>query len=162
MIGFAVPALGVPVRHPPATRPPEDRVPVRRSALAMAVLLTLAGCGGTDVPAASSSPTLTVPRPSASPTARPRPARPGTVCGYDTAIGGIRVKVVVVRGRVTCVTAMRVIRAYDDPDTQAEGSAALVVIGHWTCSTTSRTQTRRTGRVATCTAKTATVQTRTH
>jgi hypothetical protein len=79
-------------------------------------------------------------------------ARPGSVCGQITTISGARARVVAVRGRTTCAEAMRVFQKYNDPATQAEGSAALAVIGHWTC------ETRR--AISTCTSKTAAIRTR--
>lgn len=65
---------------------------------------------------------------------------------------GTHVRVQVVRGRTTCVEAMRVFEKYNDPDTPAEGTAGLVVIGHWTCETR--------GAITTCVSRTATIRTR--
>lgn len=117
------------------------------------MLLAVAGCGsGGHARQRPSGPALVIPKPSPSSTVRPRPARPGTVCGQITTVGGSAARVVVARGRPTCVEALRVLRRYNDPATPAEGTAGLAVVDGWTC------QTRRT--VTTCTLRTAAIQTR--
>jgi hypothetical protein len=95
-------------------------------------------------------PPLSIPKPS--PTGKPRPARPGTDCGPVTTVSGGQARVVVVKGRVTCPEALRVMEKYFEPTTPAEGAAQLAVVDHWTC------QTQR-GRT-TCTLKAATIQAR--
>jgi hypothetical protein len=125
---------------------------MRRGIVSM-MLLAAAGCGGGAHAARQPPPsrTLAIPRPS-SPAAT-RPARPGTVCGHVAALTGAPARVIVVKGRTTCAEALQVFRRYFDPGTPAEGTAGLVVIGHWTC------ETRRT--VTTCVSRTATVRART-
>lgn len=117
------------------------------------MLLAAAGCGGgghaTRQPP---SHTLTIPRPSDSPAGRARPARPGTVCGRVTTLTKAPARVIVVKGRTTCPEALQVFRKYFDPDTPAEGTAGLVVIGHWTC------ETRR--AVTACVSRAATIHAR--
>jgi hypothetical protein len=129
-------------------------VAVRRGSALLLTLLTLAGCssGGHPGPQRASGPPLVIPEPSHSPTGRPRAARPGSVCGQVTTVAGTSARVVVVKGRTTCATALRVFRTYYDPSTPAEGSAGLAVVDHWTC------ETRRT--VTTCTLRTTTIQAR--
>lgn len=108
---------------------------VRRGSVLL-LLVALAGCsGGTHRQAHSSGPPLVIPQPSHSPTGRPRPARPGTVCGRINTVTGAQARVIVVRGRTTCAEALRIFRKYNDPATPAEGTAGLVVIDHWTCET---------------------------
>ncbi len=124
---------------------------VVRPAFALLVLVAVAGCSGAGHAQARPSRPLVIPTPSSSPTGTPRPARPGTVCGPITTITGARARVVVVHGRPTCAEAMRIFQKYNDPDTQAEGTAALVVIDRWTC------ETRRT--VQTCTGRRGTIRT---
>ncbi|WP_329235629.1 hypothetical protein OG417_30040 [Actinoallomurus sp. NBC_01490] len=123
--------------------------------LALVTLVALAGCsaGGHSAKRQQpSGPPLVIPKPSRTPTGPPRPARAGTVCGRVSALGGYPARVVVVKGRTTCVTALRVFTEYYDPTTPAEGSAGLAVIDHWTCSTRLK--------VATCTLRTTTIQAR--
>jgi hypothetical protein len=117
------------------------------------VLLAAAGCsgGGHPQPPAPHQ-SLVIPAPSQSPTGRPRPARPGSVCGQVTTVAGAQARVIVVKGRTTCAEAMRVFDKYNDPATPAEGTAGLAVIGHWTC------ETRHTA--TTCTSRTTTIQMR--
>ena len=93
-----------------------------------------------------------IPTLSPSPTGKPRVVRAGTECGQVTTVTGGRARIQVVRGRTTCVEAMQVFEKYNDPGTPAEGTAGLVVIGHWTCATR--------GAITTCTSKTATIRTR--
>lgn len=126
---------------------------VVRRGLALLALLALAACSGGGHPKQRpSGPPLVIPKASPSLTARPRPARPGEVCGKITTVGGSPARVVVVRGRSTCATALRVLRKYNDPAVPAEGTAGLAVIDHWTC------ETRRT--VTACTLRSAVIQSR--
>lgn len=123
--------------------------------LAVLTLVALAGCsagGHSGKRRQPSGPPLVIPKPSRTPTGPPRPALAGTVCGKVDAIGGYPARVVVVKGRTTCVTAMRVFGKYYDPTTPAEGSAGLAVIDHWTCSAHLK--------VATCTLRATTIQAR--
>jgi hypothetical protein len=125
---------------------------MRRGIVSM-MLLAAAGCGGAHAtPQPSPAQTLAIPRPSDSP-AQTRPARPGTVCGHVATLTRAPARVIVVKGRTTCAEALRVFREYFDPGTPAEGTAGLVVIGHWTC------ETRRT--VTACVSRTATIRART-
>lgn len=104
--------------------------------MSLLVLFALAGCSSGGHPAQHpAGPPLVIPKPSASATGRPRPAGPGTVCGQITNLSGSPARVIVVRGRTTCVEALRVFRKYNDPLTPAEGISGLVVIDHWTCET---------------------------
>jgi hypothetical protein len=120
--------------------------------MSLLMVLALAGCAAGEHPKQRpSGPTLVIPKPSPSPTGRPRPARPGTVCGQVTTVSGSQARVVVVRGRTTCAEALRVFRKYNDPATPAEGTAGLAVIDHWTCETR--------GTITTCTLKTARIET---
>jgi hypothetical protein len=128
---------------------------VVRRGLALATLVALAGCsagGHSPQRQQPSGPPLAIPEPSRSPTARPRPAPAGTVCGRVGTLGGYPARVVVTKGRTTCAEALRVFRKYYDPATPAEGSAGLVVIDHWTCSSHLR--------VSTCTLRVTTIQAR--
>ncbi|MCW2861457.1 MAG: hypothetical protein JWP48_3165 [Actinoallomurus sp.] len=127
---------------------------VRRGLALPLTLLALAGCsaGGHPGSQRASGPPLVVPEPSHSPAGRPPPARPGTVCGQVTTLAGTTARVVVVKGRTTCATALRVFHTYYDPSTPAEGGAGLAVVDHWTC------ETRRT--VTTCVLKATTIQAR--
>lgn len=119
----------------------------------MLTLLALAACSAGEHPKErTSGPPLVIPKPSPSPTGRPHAARPGEVCGKITTIAGSSARVVVVRGRTTCATALRVLGKYNDPAVPAEGTAGLAVVDHWTC------QTRRT--VTTCTLKSTVIQSR--
>ncbi|GLY87161.1 hypothetical protein [Actinoallomurus iriomotensis] len=123
--------------------------------LVLVALVVLAGCssgGHSGKRQQPSGPPLVIPKPSRTPTGPPRPALAGAVCGKVDALGGYPARVVVVKGRTTCVTALRVFRKYYDPTTPAEGSAGLAVIDRWTCSTRLR--------VATCTLRTTTIQAR--
>lgn len=121
--------------------------------MSLLVLLSLAGCGTAGHPKQQpSGPPLIIPKPSPSSTGRPLPAPAGTVCGQITTVSGSTARVVVVRGRTTCVEALRVLREYNDPATPAEGTAGLAVVDHWTC------QTRST--VMACTLRTAEIQAR--
>jgi hypothetical protein len=124
---------------------------VVRPAFALLMLIAVAGCSSGHRPSARPSRPLVIPTPSPSPTGKPRPARPGTECGQVTTVTGGQARVQVVRGRTTCVEAMRVFEKYNDPDTPAEGTAGLVVIDHWTCETR--------GGITTCTSKAATIRT---
>jgi hypothetical protein len=117
----------------------------------LVALLAMAGCGGAHTPPQPRS-SLLLPAPVHSPTGRPRPAGPGSSCGRVTTITGGHAEVTVVKGRTTCAEAMRVFQKYNDPATPAEGSAGLVVIGHWTC------ETRRTA--TTCVSRSATIRSR--
>jgi hypothetical protein len=122
-----------------------------RRGLALLTLLALAGCSsGTHPGHRSSGAPLVIPKPS--PTGKPRPARPGTVCGQITTVTGAHARVVVVRGVTTCAEALRVLGKYNDPATPAEGTAGLAVIDHWTC------ETRR--AVTTCVKKAVTIESR--
>lgn len=125
---------------------------MRRAFIAM-TLLAAAGCGGGHT-ARQAPPTnaLVIPRPANSPTGRPRPAPPGTVCGHVTTLTQATARVIVVRGRTTCAEALQVFRKYFDPETPAEGAAGLVVIGQWTCGTR--------GTVTSCTVRATTIQAR--
>ncbi|MFL6054781.1 MAG: hypothetical protein ACJ72W_17950 [Actinoallomurus sp.] len=125
---------------------------VVRAAFALLTLIAVAGCSSEHHPQARPSLSLVIPTPTPSPTGRPRLARPGEECGQVTTVTGGHARVQVVRGRTTCVEAMQVFQKYNDPDTPAEGTAGLVVIGHWTCGT------QRT--VTTCTSRVATIRTR--
>ena len=126
---------------------------VVRRGLALLTLLVLAACSAGGHPKQRpSGPPLVIPKPSPSPTGRPHAARPGEVCGKITTIAGASARVVVVRGRTTCATALRVLTKYNDPAVPAEGTAGLAVIDHWTC------QTRRT--VTTCTLRSTVIQSR--
>ena len=126
---------------------------VARRGLILLSALALAGCSsGTHAEKRPSGPPLVIPRPSASPTGRPTPARPGTVCGQVTAVTGAPARVIVVRGRTTCAEALRIMRKYHDPGTPAEGTAGLIVIDHWNCGT------RRT--VTTCALRGTLIQSR--
>lgn len=117
------------------------------------MMLALAGCGAGGHPRQRpSGPPLVIPKPSASPTGKPRPAHPGAVCGQVTTVSGAPARVVVIRGRTTCAEALRIFRKYNDPATPAEGTAGLAVIDHWTC------ETRRT--VITCVLKGTLIQAR--
>jgi len=117
------------------------------------MLLALAGCSSGGHPRQRpSGPPLVIPKPSATPTGRPRPARAGAVCGRVTTVGGAPARVVVVRGRTTCAEALRVFREYNDPATPAEGTAGLAVIDHWTCETR--------GTVTSCTLRGTLIQAR--
>jgi hypothetical protein len=122
--------------------------------LALLMLLALAGCsaGGHPKQQRSSGPPLVIPKPSQSPTGRPRPVGAGTVCGRVTTVVGDPARVVVLKGRTTCAEALRVFRKYYDPATPAEGSAGLAVIDHWTCGSRLK--------VSTCTLKATTIQAR--
>jgi hypothetical protein len=114
-------------------------------------LLALIGCSKAQPQREHAvGPPLSIPKPS--PTGRPHPARPGTVCGQVTTVSGGQARVVVVKGRVTCAEALRVLDKYNDPTTPAEGAAQLAVVDHWTC------QTQR--ALTTCTLKAATIQAR--
>jgi hypothetical protein len=125
-----------------------------RRGIVLVTLLAAAGCagGGNPGPHPPAGRSLIIPAPSPSPTGRPRPARPGAVCGRTTTVTGARAVVTVVRGRVTCAEAMQIFQRYNDPATPAEGAAGLAVIGRWTC------QTR--GAITTCTTRTATIRER--
>jgi hypothetical protein len=106
------------------------------------MLLSLAGCGGgahqaPRTPARS----LVIPPPSPSNTGRPRLARAGTVCGRVTTVRGGHARVIIARGVTTCAEAMQVMEKYSDPNTPAEGTAGLAVIGRWTCETRTVTTT---------------------
>lgn len=122
--------------------------------LVLLMLLATAGCGGGDHDgrSAGTNPALVIPTPSPSPTGRPRLARPGAACGRTTMVNGARAVVTVVKGRLTCAEAMQIFQKYNDPATPAEGTAGLVVIGHWTCETR--------GAAATCVSKSATIRER--
>ncbi len=124
-----------------------------RRGIILLTLVALGGCGGGGKPAASKpSQSLIIPTPTPSPTGRPRPARPGTVCGQVKTVTGAQARVSVVKGRVTCAEAIHVFEKYNDPATPAEGTAGLAVIGHWTC------ESRAT--ITRCTLKGTTIQTR--
>ncbi|MCO5995153.1 hypothetical protein [Actinoallomurus rhizosphaericola] len=124
---------------------------VVRPAFVLLALIAAAGCASQRHPQARPSASLVIPTPSPSPTGRPHLARPGAECGQVTTVTGGRATVQVVRGRTTCVEAIRVFEKYNDPDTPAEGTAGLVVIGHWTCGTK--------GTITTCASKIATIRT---
>jgi hypothetical protein len=118
------------------------------------MLLAVAGCsaGGNTKQQRPSGPPLVIPKPSPSSTGRPRPVGAGAFCGRVTTVSGSPARVVVARGRTTCAEALRVFHKYYDPATPAEGSAGLVVIDHWTCSSHLR--------VSTCTLRVTTIQAR--
>ena len=119
----------------------------------MLTLFALAACSAGGPPRQRpSGPPLVVPKTSPSPTGRPHAAHPGEVCGKIITIAGSSARVIVVRGRTTCATALRVLGKYNDPAVPAEGTAGLAVIDHWTC------QTRRT--VTTCTLRSTVIQSR--
>jgi hypothetical protein len=121
--------------------------------LAVLTLLALAACSAGGHPKQRpAGPPLVIPKPSPSLTGRPHAARPGEVCGKITTIAGASARVVVVRGRTTCATALRVFGKYNDPALPAEGAAGLAVVDHWTC------QTRTT--VTTCTLRSTVIQSR--
>lgn len=127
---------------------------VVRHAVALLAILAVAGCsaGGQPRRQHASGPPLVIPKPSHSPTGRPRPAGPGTACGPVTTVIGTQARVVVVKGRTTCATALRVFHQYYDPATPAEGSAGLAVIDHWTCESRLK--------ISTCTLRTTEIQAR--
>jgi hypothetical protein len=128
---------------------------MRRGIVTM-MLFAATGCGGGEYPARQQQPpptrSVTAPQPPGSPALRTHLARPGTVCGHVATLTRAPARVIVVRGRTTCVEALRVFRRYFDPGTPAEGTAGLIVIGRWTCGT------RNT--VTTCVSRTATVHAR--
>ncbi|MCO6003788.1 hypothetical protein NE236_02240 [Actinoallomurus purpureus] len=125
---------------------------VVRPAFILLLLIAVAGCSSEHHPQARPSQSLVIPTPTPSPTGKPKPARAGTECGQVTTVTGRHARVQVVRGRTTCVEAMRIFEKYNDPDTPAEGTAGLVVIDHWTCGTR--------GTATTCTSVAATIRTR--
>lgn len=122
--------------------------------MVLLALLAVAGCsaGGHPNRQSPSGPPLVIPKPSHPPAGRPRPAGPGTACGQVTTVVGAQARVMVVRGRTTCATALRVFRKYYDPATPAEGSAGLAVVDHWTCASRLK--------ISTCTLKATEIQAR--